>query len=349
MIQEPLNNHIFQTWTDREPAEGEQRTALRTQLAVQLTGSSNKALKRPSVVVRPMPLPPIQRPGLDMNGRSFVFNEAALLSIFRFLSAKELAKCAMVCRTWAKYTIDPSLWRRLDLSHVQLTPAHLTGITRRQPESLCLDWTNVTKRQLAWLLSRLPQLRTLTLQGCTWGGVCALRTCACPPLTNLDLSHVSGLNDSSLREVLSPPTDSRPGLIDKTSRLKYLKNLSLAGCDITDIALRYVSQHLPYLETLDLSSCGRVTDAGVAQLSAPPAQSVNNLISLNLSNCKLLTEISLDHLSRCKALKRLDLRHTTQVSTQSVIKFAAKSIHNLHVTDVKLVEEKKIKSEIRGT
>lgn len=284
-----------------------------------------------------------------MNGQSLIYNKAALLSIFRFLPKKDLANCALVCRIWARYTIDPSLWRRLDLSHVQLTPAHLTGITRRQPENLTLDWTSVTKRQLAWLLTRLPQLRTLSLQGCTWAGVCALRTCACPPLTILDLSHVSGLNDSSLREVLSPPADSRPGLIDKTSRLKYLRTLSLAGCDITDIALRYVSQHLPHLETLDLSSCGRVTDAGVAQLAQPPSHSMNNLISLNLSNCKLLTETTLDHLTRCKALKRLDLRHTTQVSTQSVIKFAAKNVHNLHVMDVKLVLEKKIKSEVRGT
>lgn len=339
-----------ENWADREPAEGEQRTALRTQLASQLTGSSSKSLKKPSVVVRPMPLPPVHRSGQDVNGQFYVFNKVAIISVFRYLPIKDLVNCALVCRAWSRYTIDPTLWRRLDLSHVQLTPAHLTGITRRQPVRLTLNWTNVTKRQLAWLLTRLPQLRSLSLQGCTWSGVCALRTCACPPLTSLDLSHVSNLNDSSLREVLSPPTDSRPGLIDKTSRLKYLRNLSLAGCDITDVALRYVSQHLPHLENLDLSSCGRVTDAGVAQLAAPPAQTMNHLVSLNLSNCKLLTETTLDHLLRCNALKRLDLRHTTQVSTQSVIKFAAKSIHNLHVTDVKLVEEKKkIKNETRGT
>ncbi|KAK9305490.1 hypothetical protein QLX08_003504 [Tetragonisca angustula] len=336
-------------WNDREPAEGEQRTALRTQLAVQLTGSSSKSLKRPHVVVRPVPLSPVQKPGPDFNGQSLAYDKTALLAIFRFLNAKDLANCALVCRTWARYSIDPSLWRKLDMSHSHLTALHLTGIIRRQPENLSLDWTNVTKRQLAWLLSRLPQLRTLSLQGCTWTGVCALRSCTCPPLVTLDLSHISGLNDSSLREVLSPPTDSRPGLIDKTSRLKHLKNLSLAGCDITDVALRYIVQHLPYLETLDLSSCGRVTDAGVAQLATPPAQAVMNLASLNLANCRLLTETTLDHLARCKVLKRLDLRHTTQVSTQSVIKFAAKSIHNLHVTDVKLVEEKKIKVETKVT
>ncbi|KAK0093438.1 hypothetical protein PV326_013533 [Microctonus aethiopoides] len=336
-----------ETWNDREPAEGDQRTALRTQLAAQLTGSTNKSLKRPHVVVRPVQLPLIQR--TDNNGQSLAYDRTVLLSVFKYLNAKDLASVAVVCRVWARYSIDPSLWRRMDLTRAHLTASHLTGIVRRQPENLCLDWTNVTKRQLAWLLCRLSQLRYLSLQGCAWAGVCALRTCTCPPLIKLDLSYVSGLNDSSLRELLSPPTDSRPGLIDKTSRLKHLKHLLLAGCDITDVALRYIAQHLPYLENLDLSSCGRVTDAGVAQIATPPAMAITNLVSLNLSECRLLTENTLDHLTSCKALKRLDLRHTTQVSTQSVIKFAARSIHNLHVTDVKLVEEKKTKGRVKTT
>lgn len=303
---------------------------------MQLTGSTSKSLKRPHVVVRPMQLPPASKSGHD---QSLVYDKTAMLAIFRFLSMKDLANCALVCRTWARFSIDPCLWKRMDMAHSHLIAAHLTGIARRQPENLCLNWTNITKRQLAWLLTRLPQLRVLSLHGCAWSEVCALKTCACPPLVSLDLSNVSGLNDSSLREVLSPPTDSRPGLVDKTSRLKHLRNLSLAGCDITDIALRYIAQHLPHIETLDLSSCGRVSDAGVAQLTTAPAQTLTNLTSLNLSNCRLLTEATLDHLSKCKALKRLDLRHVTHVSTQAVIKFAAKSEHNLHVTDVKLVEE----------
>lgn len=336
----------LQTWNEREPAEGEHRTALRSQLAVQLIGSSSKALKRPHVVVRPAQLP-VQRS--DNVGQSWTHDKSTILAIFRYLNRQDLARCALVCRAWAQYSIEPSLWRRLDVSHVHLTASHLTGIARRQPESLCLDWSDVTKRQLAWLLGRLTQLRSLSLQGCAWANVSVLRSCICPPLHNLDLSHVSGLNDFSLREMLSPPTDSRPGLIDKTSRLKYLKSLSLAGCDVTDVALRYIAQHLPHIESLDLSSCGRLTDAGVAQLTTSPAHAITNLVSLNLASCRLLTETSLDHLARCKALKRLDLRHTTQVSTQGVIKFAARSIHNLHVTDVKLVQEKIPKHELRPT
>lgn len=40
---------------------------------------------------------------------------------------------------------------------------------------------------------------------------------------------------------------------------------------------------------------------------------------------------------------RLDIRQVPLVSTQAVIKFAAKSKHNLHVKDVKLVDRRKTK------
>lgn len=303
---------------------------------MQLIASSSRNLIKPQFVVRPAQ--PVERED-NANESNLAYNKTAMLSVFRFLDPKCLVNCALVCRTWARYSVDPSLWKRLDMSHVCLQPVHLTAIVRRQPKTLILDWSNVSKTQLSWLLNRLPQLRTLSLQGCGWTGISALHTCCCPPLIKLNLSYVSGLNDANLNEVLSPPTDSRPGLVDKTSRLKHLKHLLLAGCDITDLGARYISEHLSCLESLDLSSCGRLTDTGVAQLST--LQPLPNLTSLNLANCKLLTEVSLDHLEQCKALKHLDLRYTTQVSTQAIIRFAAKSEHNLRVTDVKLVKEEK--------
>ncbi|XP_032669719.1 jmjC domain-containing histone demethylation protein 1-like [Odontomachus brunneus] len=318
-----------------EAADNERRTIMRNHLAMQLIAGTSRNLIRPHVVVRPAPPPPIPRSDEDVS--NLAYDKTVTLSVFRYLSVRDLFNCALVCRTWARYSIDSSLWKKLDMSHIRLEPLHLTFIVRRQPENLKLDWTNINKKQLIWLLTRLPQLRTLSLQGCAWTAIGGLRTCCCPPLTMLDLSYVTGLNDANLNEVLSPPTDSRPGLIDKTSRLKHLKHLFLAGCDITDLGTRYIVEHLPCLESLDLSSCGRLTDLGVAQLAT---QKLPNLTSLNLASCRLLTETTLDHLEQCKALKHLDLRHTTQVSTQAVIKFAAKSEHNLHVTDVKLVEEK---------
>ncbi|XP_067014972.2 jmjC domain-containing histone demethylation protein 1 [Anabrus simplex] len=349
------------TATCPPPAEP-RKLALRTQLAHQLSGNSSKILKRPCYVVRPASGPVKGVGGLSganslssaadnsskspstpgSPGNNPVLDKSAILPVFRYLSPADLARCSAVCRVWSKFSVDPSLWRRMDLSHRHLTASHLAGIARRQPESLSLDWTSVAKRQLAWLVARLPQMRELSLQGCTWAGVSALRTCACPPLSSLDLSFVSGLNDASLRDILSPPPDSRPGLVDTKSRLRSLRSLRMAGCDISDVSLRYVVQHLPRLESLDVSSCTRITDAGVAQLATPPAPTIETLQTLDLSNCRFLTDSSLEHLARCDALCRLDLRHTPNITAAAIAKFAVRSRHGLKVMDGKLIAKRPV-------
>jgi len=228
----------------------------------------------------------------------------------------------------------------MNCAHHKLSSSLLAAIVRRQPEHLILDWTILAKRQLAWLIARIPALKTLSMQGIPIAAVLGLHTCLCPPLQSLDLSFVRGLNDSAIRDILSPPKDSRPGLTDSKSRLRNLKILKLAGTDISDVALRYITQGVPSLTHLDLSSCQRVTDAGVAQIGTCQS-AINTLVELDLSSCKLVTESCLEYLSKCEALTWLDLRHVPQVSTQAVIKFAHLSKHNLQVRDVKLVDKRK--------
>lgn len=128
---------------------------------------------------------------------------------------------------------------------------------------------------------------------------------------------------------------------DSKSRLRQLKVLRVAGTDISDVALRYITQDLPTLVQLDLSSCQRITDAGVAQIGGS-ASAGKHLVELDLSNCKLVTDLSLDYLKKCEALTRLDLRHVPLVPTQAVIRFAANSKNDLQVQDVKLVDKRRV-------
>lgn len=57
----------------------------------------------------------------------------------------------------------------------------------------------------------LPGLRVLRLSGCSWAAVSALCTSSCPLLRTLDVQWVEGLKDAQMRDLLSPPTDNRPG------------------------------------------------------------------------------------------------------------------------------------------
>lgn len=51
---------------------------------------------------------------------------------------------------------DKRLWTRIDLSRQRsITPPMLSGVIRRQPVSLHLGDTNISKKQLMWLISRL--------------------------------------------------------------------------------------------------------------------------------------------------------------------------------------------------
>ncbi|XP_055707188.1 jmjC domain-containing histone demethylation protein 1 [Phlebotomus papatasi] len=312
------------------------KSSLRTQLAHQIISSSTKVLKKPVYVVRPA-----QAGGTTPSPTGhYALDPTCLLAIFRYLSPEALITCSLVCKIWSTVSVDPSLWRRMNCAQYKLSASLLTAIVRRQPEHLILDWTSLAKRQLTWVIARIPGLKNLSLQGTPIQAVVGLHTCLCPPLQILDLSFVRGLNDSAIREILSPPKDSRPGLTDSKSRLRNLKTLKLAGTEISDVALRYITQGLPSLLILDISSCQRITDAGIFQIGTSTS-AINTLVELNLSSCKLVTDLSLDYLEKCEALTRLDLRHVPQVPTQAVIKFAAKSKHNLHVQDVKLVERRK--------
>jgi F-box and leucine-rich repeat protein 10/11 len=317
------------------------KSSLRTQLAQQIISTSQKVLKRPMYPVRPVGTPHSHTLNVPTNVSQYVLDPTCMLAVFRYLPQDVLSTCALVCKNWCTFSVDPSMWKIMNCAQFKLTANLLTAIVRRQPETLVLDWTNLVKRQLAWVVARIPGLRTLSLQGVPIKSIFGLHTCLCPPLQMLDLSFVRCLNDPAIREILSPPKDSRPGLTDSKSRLRNLKVLKLAGTDISDVALRYITQGLPFLVQLDLSSCQRITDAGVAQIGTC-SSAIQNLVELDLSSCKLITELALDYLAKCESLIRLDVRHVPQVATQAVIKFAAKSKNDLQVQDIKLVDRRRI-------
>lgn len=232
----------------------------------------------------------------------------------------------------------------MDFTRKRISSEILKGIVRRQPETLKLDWSHINKYQLPWLIQRLGSLKELSLVSVNVKSAVALRSCQCAHLALLDLSFVSELNDSALREILCPNNDSRRGLTDEKVRFRSLRTLRLAGTDVTDVAMRYITQFLPNLHHLSLSLCPRISDAGIAQLTTRPAATVATLLSLDLSGAKLVTELSLEHLAKCENLTRLDCRHAAQVSTQALIKFAAKSERDLQVRDIKLVDRRQAKA-----
>lgn len=241
-----------------------------------------------------------------------------ILPLLPFLQRADVMRCMSVCRLWNSWCMDPCLWNTIDLNGTRLNSTILTGLVVRQPKYLNLSWTNINKQQISWLISRLPRLQALSLSGCSLETISAICVCNCPLLKKLDLSWINGLDDDKVKELTSTPIDSRPGLNETKTRLRFLAEINLSGTDITDASVRLLAHHLTQLTNIDLSNCHKVTDMGIAILGAAKS---SKLISLNVSSCSNISDTSLDSLKRCHNLSLLDLRDCNQVSSVACQKF----------------------------
>ncbi|XP_037316590.2 lysine-specific demethylase 2A [Pungitius pungitius] len=257
------------------------------------------------------------------------------VSVFRYLSRADLCVCMAVCKSWYKWCLDKRLWARIDLSIKRtVTPQALTGIIKRQPVTLDLSWTNISKKQLNWLVGRLPGLKDLMVAGCSWLTISALCSCGCPLLRSLDLRYADGVKDAQIRDLVTPPG------CDNRSQFRTMQCLRLAGLDISDSTLRLVIRHMPHLTKLDLSHCNSLSDHSINLLTAVGSSTRNTLTELNLGGCSRLTDVSLKYLRRLSCISLLDLRGCKGVSRQACEAFISElSVNALYcLSDEKLIQ-----------
>ncbi|XP_056129478.1 lysine-specific demethylase 2A isoform X2 [Lampris incognitus] len=286
-----------------------------------------------------MPLSALQEGGSEAdreNGGSGPGCEREVwVSVFRYLSRADLCVCMAVCKSWYKWCLDKRLWAHIDLSiKHNITPQALTGIIKRQPITLDLSWTNISKKQLSWLIGRLPGLKDLLLSGCTWSSISALSSPSCPLLRSLDLRFADGVKDAQIRDLVTPPG------CDNRSQLRTMQCFRLAGLDISDSTLRLVIRHMPQLTRLDLSHCNGLTDQSINLLSAVGSSTRNTLSELNLGGCSKLTDTCLKYLRRLSCISLLDLRGCRGVSRKACEAFISElSVNTLYcLSDEKLIQ-----------
>ncbi|XP_023372597.1 lysine-specific demethylase 2B [Otolemur garnettii] len=142
-------------------------------------------------------------------------------------------------------------------------------------------------------------------------------------LRTLDVQWVEGLKDAQMRDLLSPPTDNRPGQMDNRSKLRNIVELRLAGLDITDASLRLIIRHMPLLSKLHLSYCNHVTDQSINLLTAVGTTTRDSLTEINLSDCNKVTDQCLSFFKRCGNICHIDLRYCKQVTKAGCEQFIA--------------------------
>ncbi|KAG5263503.1 hypothetical protein AALO_G00265540 [Alosa alosa] len=256
------------------------------------------------------------------------------VSVFRYLSQAELCVCMAVCKSWYKWGCDKRLWTKIDMSRCRsISPQALSGIIKRQPVTLDLSWTAISKKQLTWLINRLPGLKDLVLSGCSSMCLSALSSSTCPLLRSLDLRWADGVKDAQIRELLSPPGSNN------RSQLRNLHCLRLCGLEISETTLRLIIRHMPLLTRLELSH-SPLTDQALNLLTAVGSSTRNTLTHLNLAGCSKLSDRCLAYLKRLSCLRLLDLRSCKGVSRQACETFISElSVTALYcLSDDKLIQ-----------
>ncbi|KTG39133.1 hypothetical protein cypCar_00017027 [Cyprinus carpio] len=256
------------------------------------------------------------RPSAEQNGGNEPgWEREVWVSVFRYLTRAELCVCMAVCKSWYKWGCDKRLWTRISLSRCRsISPQALTGIIKRQPVTLDLSSANISKKQLSWLINRLPGssltgLKDLVLSGCNWASVSALSSPSCPLLRSLDLSWADGVKDAQIRELLNPPGS------DNRSQMKNMQCLWLCVWRLTEATLRIIKTHA-FAHSADPLACP-ITDG-----------------------CSRLTDRCLVYLRRLSCLSVLDLRDCKGVSRQACESFISElSVNALYcLSDDKLIQ-----------
>ncbi len=260
------------------------------------------------------------------NGANHALDQQIWMQVFRYLPHQDLCACMRVCKTWNRWCIDRRLWSFINLTRRKIRKDHLIGVVRRQPRNLDLSWTNISRRQLTWLIERLPQLKHLSLVGNSWASACGLCTSCCPLLNSLDLSWLAGVHDACIKDLVSPPTDHRPGVDDSVSRMHCMTSFNLTGSDVTDVAMEDIVRNMTSLSKLDLSYCARVTDAGIAMLCADDSPTRVNITELELTGCHRLTDACFTNLLQLTKLEALYIQSCPNITLQACRDFIAQSL-----------------------
>lgn len=249
----------------------------------------------PTHVLRPRPSSPLPETFDAESGDVHVLRRDLWLKIFEHLSHEELCTCMAVSRTWNRWCMDRRFWINVKLAVGKpITASALSGVVRRQPLSLDVSHTNITHKQLVWFLGRLPRLKDLRLHATTFATVSAFTRVTCPPLKVLDLSWSEKITDQVIEVLLKPPSNGRrekpPGPGENTSRLRYLTDFVLAGCEISDVGIRSIKRYLTCLKRLDVSYNVLITDEGITSLLENDCNSSKNIQEVNLTGCNQLSD-----------------------------------------------------------
>uniref|UniRef100_A0AAQ5XVQ6 F-box/LRR-repeat protein 2 n=1 Tax=Amphiprion ocellaris TaxID=80972 RepID=A0AAQ5XVQ6_AMPOC len=276
---------------------------------------------------------------LNLNGCTKI-TDSTCLSLSKFcskLKQLDLTSCVSISNHSLKALSDGCrMLEMLNLSWCdQITRDGIEALARGCTGLRALflrGCTQLDDGALKHLQKHCPELTTINMQSCTQitdeGLVSLCR--GCHKLQILCVSGCSNITDASLTALglncprLKYETHTKTPVSQQTNGL-----LHLSSPQVTDNTLVQLSIHCPRLQALSLSHCELITDDGIRALSSSTCGQ-ERLTVVELDNCPLITDVTLEHLKSCHRLERIELYDCQQVTRAGIKRIRA------HLPEIKV-------------
>jgi Leucine-rich repeat (LRR) protein len=241
-----------------------------------------------------------------------------LHKVFSFLKDVDLCQAAKVCRQWRAASAHEDFWKSLNFESRQVSHKQVTVLCAKYPKAIelnlkgcpCVDEVLVQQAMLS-----LRNLEVLTLGRGFLSDEFFFQLAGCNSLQSLSITDATlgsgGTQEIQLRhESLCSLQIVKCRVLRIAIRCTLLETLSLKRTGTASAIL-----HCPRLLSLDVSSCHKLSDAGVrAAATACPL-----LASLDISNCAYVSDETLREISlACTHLRNLDASYCPNISLEGV-------------------------------
>jgi len=185
--------------------------------------------------------------------------------------------------------------------------------------SLCKQITDTTLYRIADNLRRLQHVDVSGCENITNKGILQIMH---------KLSSLKSLNLRSCRNVTDKGIACVAGVDRKRGSSVQLERLCLQDLQkLTDSSLKYISHGLQMLQSLNLSFCASITDAGLKFVAQMPS-----LVELNLCSCDNVTDVGIGHLawSDVSSIVSLDVSFCEHIGDRTLAYIGNGNMRYLH-------------------
>ncbi|PKU79035.1 F-box/LRR-repeat protein 15 isoform X2 [Dendrobium catenatum] len=253
---------------------------------------------------------------VDNSENRMDLTEDLLHLVFSFLSQRDLCKAGATCKQWLAASMHENFWSCLNLEDAEVTLENFEALCHRHPNAIKVNLVGVLNAEMLVLeaMTSLRCLETLYLGKGQLGDGFFQALTDCPALNSLsiyDTSFGNGIQEISVHH-------------DRLHELKIVKcrvlRVAIRCPQLQTLVLKRTSMahallSCPQLDELDLSSCHKLSDAGIRSA----ATSCPLLTSLDLAFCSCTSDETLREIAlACPNICVLDVSYCPNISLESV-------------------------------